>query len=81
MTARPADRSQSSEDLHLSDDTAVAQLLERFRPRLERMFVMRLDPRLAQRIDVDDVIQEAFVEVMRRLDDYRNTRPMPFFSS
>lgn len=64
------------------DDPTPATLgesLERFRPRLERMVAVRLDPRLRRRIDVADVLQEAFYEVSRRLGEYLEKRPMPFF--
>lgn len=57
----------------------VGDLLDGFRPRLERMLALRLDPRLGRRIDPDDVLQEAFLEVMRRLEEYRSARPMSFF--
>jgi RNA polymerase sigma-70 factor (ECF subfamily) len=54
-------------------------MLERFRPRLTRLVTVRLDPRLRRRIDGEDVLQEAFVEVARRLTEYCAKRPMPFF--
>jgi len=57
----------------------VGGLLESFRPRLQRMLALRLDPRLRSRVDPEDVLQEAFAEVVGRFDDYRAARPMPFF--
>lgn len=57
----------------------VGALLERFRPRLRRMLTLRLDPRLRRRIDPADVLQDAFAEVVARLDEYLAARPMPFF--
>ena len=53
--------------------------LEQFRPRLERMLDLRLDPRLRRRVDPADILQEAFVEVVKRFDEFRSRRPMPFF--
>lgn len=52
---------------------------EGFRPRLERMVAVRLDPRLRRRVDPSDVIQEAFAEVTRRLEEYHSKHPLPFF--
>jgi RNA polymerase sigma-70 factor (ECF subfamily) len=43
------------------------------------MVAVRLDPRVRRRIDVADVLQEAFLEVSRRLPEYLEKRPMPFF--
>jgi RNA polymerase sigma-70 factor (ECF subfamily) len=57
----------------------LGELLTRFRPRLERMLAVRLDPRVRRRIDPEDVLQEAFLEISRRLDEYLVRRPMPFF--
>src|SRR5262245_46897925 len=59
--------------------TNVGSLLEVFRPRLRRMLTLRLDPRLRRRVDPADVLQDAFAEVVARLDEYLAARPMPFF--
>lgn len=57
----------------------LGALLTRYRPRLERMLALRLDPRVRRRVDPEDVLQEAFLEIASRLDDFLATRPMPFF--
>ena len=57
----------------------VGALLEDYRPRLERMIAVRMDPRLRRRIDAADVLQEAFVDVTRRLPAYFERDDMPFF--
>lgn len=67
------------EEISFSDPDSVAAGLERLRPRLERMLVMRIDPRLARRIGIDDLIQEAFVEALNRLDEYLERSSLPFF--
>ena len=54
------------------DETVIGQLFEHHRPRLTRMVQFRLDPRLAGRIDPEDVVQETFIEAEKRLDAYRN---------
>jgi len=54
--------------------------LDRHRGRLRRMVVLRLDRRLRGRVDPSDVVQEAFVEAIRRREEYRvQADPMPFF--
>jgi RNA polymerase sigma-70 factor (ECF subfamily) len=44
------------------------------------MVAVRLDRRLAPRIDASDVVQEALLEADRRLDGYLRERPIPFYA-
>jgi RNA polymerase sigma-70 factor (ECF subfamily) len=55
------------------------QLLDRHRVRLLRMVALRLDRRLAPRLDPSDVVQEALADAERKLDDYLRDRPLPFY--
>jgi RNA polymerase sigma-70 factor (ECF subfamily) len=57
----------------------VAELLEEFRGRISRMLAVRMNPRLRGRLDASDVIQDTFMEVHSRLDEYRERNNMPFF--
>jgi DNA-directed RNA polymerase specialized sigma24 family protein len=43
------------------------------------MVAVRIDPRLAARVDPSDVVQETLTEAHRRLDDYLAARPVPFY--
>jgi RNA polymerase sigma-70 factor (ECF subfamily) len=61
------------------DVAAVNQLLAGHRSRLRAMIRLRLDPRVAGRIDPSDVVQEALLEAHRRLGDYLRDRPLPFY--
>jgi RNA polymerase sigma-70 factor (ECF subfamily) len=61
------------------DDTARGDLLQRHRGQLKRMVAVRLDPRLAARVDPSDVVQEALAEAAGRLDGYLRDRPLPFY--
>jgi len=61
------------------DAADMGQILEGFRPRLERMVAVRLDPRLRGRIEPGDVVQEAYVEVVERLPEYLVEPVMSFF--
>jgi RNA polymerase sigma-70 factor (ECF subfamily) len=61
------------------DESARHQLLERYRGYLKRMVAVRLDRRLAARVDPSDIVQETLVEAARRLDDYLRNRPLPFY--
>src|SRR5581483_1117454 len=61
------------------DAAARGRLLQRHRGRLRRMVALRLDRRLAARVDPSDVVQDALAEANRRLDDYLRGRPLPFY--
>ena len=60
------------------DRQALERLLARHRAELRSFVEVRLDPRLAARVDPSDVVQEAQLEVVRRMDDFLRRRPMPF---
>src|SRR5437764_3124229 len=61
------------------DGRARQELLARHRKRLRRMVALRLDRRLAARVDPSDVVQEALADAARKLDGYLRDRPLPFY--
>ena len=61
------------------DETALAALFNGYRERLRRMVRLRLDRRLSGRVDSSDVIQEAYLDVRRRIGEFaRDQAAMPF---
>jgi RNA polymerase sigma-70 factor, ECF subfamily len=61
------------------DESALAALFERYRERLRRMIRLRLDRRLSGRVDSSDVLQEAYLDVRRRISEFAsNPAAMPF---
>lgn len=60
------------------DSDALGRLLARHRGLIRRMVEARMDPKLRGRVDASDVVQEAHIEVARRINDYLERRPMPF---
>jgi RNA polymerase sigma-70 factor (ECF subfamily) len=60
------------------DAAARNQLLERHRDALRRMIALRMDPKLAPRVDASDIVQDVLVEANRRLSDYLEKAGMPF---
>lgn len=60
------------------DAHAVSALLAAHQRELRQFVALRLDTRLRARLDPSDVVQEAELEVFRRLEDYLRRRPMPF---
>lgn len=79
MTCDPDDTTELLNRAADGDVEAVPQLLATHRPRLKRMVSIRLDRRLLGRVDESDVVQEALLEVTRRMDEYLQDRPMPFY--
>ena len=61
------------------EEGALRELFSRNRDRLKRMVHLRLSRRLAGRVDDSDVLQEAYLEVARRLDEYVREPKLPFF--
>src|SRR5262249_33838832 len=57
---------------------AFDRLLDRHRPDLLRFVELRMDPKIRGRVDPSDVVEEAQLEVYRRLGDFLDRRPMPF---
>jgi RNA polymerase sigma-70 factor (ECF subfamily) len=61
------------------DRRAREKLLTRHRDRLKRMVLVRLDRRLAARVDPSDVVQEALADAARQLSDYLRDQPVAFY--
>jgi len=85
-----ANLSVNPDDQHLhlglsrGDTGALAQTMERFRPRLIRSVQFYADPRLARRLGIDDIMQEVYLAAARRLPHYAAdgfTRPYTWLRS
>ena len=61
------------------EDAARERLLTRHRSRLRHAIALRLDPRLATRVDASDIVQEAMADAACKLSDYLQRRPLPFY--
>lgn len=61
------------------DESARDQLFTRHRSQLRRMVGIRIDDRLAARVDPSDVVQEVLAEAARGLPEYLEKRPLPFY--
>jgi RNA polymerase sigma-70 factor, ECF subfamily len=67
------------EQARRGDAEARQQLLKRHRERLKRMVAVRMDRRLAARVDPSDVVQETMADAARKLSQYLRERPLPFY--
>ena len=66
------------ERVRQGDQQALGRLLAGHRAYLEKVVELRMDPRLRARVEPGDVVQQAHVEVLRRIGDYLQAKPMPF---
>jgi RNA polymerase sigma-70 factor (ECF subfamily) len=62
-----------------NDPAAAIELIESHRDRLRAMVAVRLDRRLATRVDPSDVVQETLAEAHQRLPEYLQSSAIPFY--
>jgi RNA polymerase sigma-70 factor (ECF subfamily) len=75
------DPEQESEltQLRQNGQEALGVIFSRYQERLEKMIRFRLDRRLWGRVDSADVLQDAYVTVSQRLDDFLRDPSVPVF--
>ncbi len=64
--------------LQAGDQLALGELFSKYSDRLGRMIQFRLDGRLKGRIATSDVLQEAYIDALKRLPHYQADPEMPF---
>lgn len=79
MHADPAEVEELMDRARRGDRSARSDLLGRHRDRLRQMIAVRMDHRLAARVDPSDVVQDVLAEATRNLSDFLRTRPLPFY--
>jgi RNA polymerase sigma-70 factor, ECF subfamily len=60
------------------DLSARHELLERYRRYLRGLIAVRLDRRVARRVDASDIVQDTLTDASVRMDHYLRARPLPF---
>jgi RNA polymerase sigma-70 factor (ECF subfamily) len=65
--------------LRSGDGEALGELFELHRERLWRMVHVRLDRRVARRVSADDVLQEAFLDMAARIQEYLDRPAVSFY--
>jgi RNA polymerase sigma-70 factor, ECF subfamily len=60
------------------EQSAFDDLFSRHRGKLRRAIMLRMDRRVAARIDASDVVQETYLEAHKRLPKYLKQGNMPF---
>ena len=79
MDNNSTETSRLLEQARAGDKAALNELFAQHRARLRRMVELRLDRRLQARIDASDVVQEAYVDAVTRLDEYLREPTYPLF--
>src|SRR5216684_3655057 len=79
MTTPEPDEANFLQRAKAGDQQALAALFDRYRDRLRKMVRLRLDRRLAGRIDTSDVLQDAYLDLARRFHEYAAAPALPFF--
>ena len=79
MTDESAEIEGLLDRIRHGDQEALAELFSRHRERLGRMVEFRLDGRLKGRVAASDVLQEAYIDALKRLPHYQADPGMPFF--
>jgi len=78
--SQPDDSEILAERAAGGDAVALAELFRRHHKRLRQMVRLRLDRRLHGRVDPSDIIQDAFIDAVRRIPEYLQKRSeLPFF--
>lgn len=77
--SKPPDTEELLRRIESGDDDALQSLLGRHRVRLRKMVAVRLDPRLAARIDPSDVVQDTLADASHKLAGYLKDRAIPFY--
>ena len=81
MDERPADSEETLgllQQVRAGESHAFDRLFAVHQPHLRRFVELRLDSRLRPRLDPADVVQEAYLEAVRRLKSFLDNPPMPF---
>src|SRR5690348_12164018 len=79
MTFQDSEAEQLLAKAGRGDPGARQELLVHYQERLRQMIRLRMDHRLAARVDPSDIVQETMLEAVQKLSDYLRRRPLPFY--
>ncbi len=65
--------------LRTGDMQPLGELFMLYQDRLWRMLTIRLDRRLTRRINPDDILQDTYLDVSRRIGEYLAAPTVPFY--
>ena len=79
MTDESSQHEQLITQLREDGPAALAQLFDEHRERLQRMVAFRLDNRLHGRVDPGDIVQESYMEAVKRIPHYLKNPAVSIF--
>lgn len=68
-----------AEAIRRGEPDALEAAFEHHRDRMRRMIDIRLDARLRGRVSTSDILQETYIEALKRLPHFQNDPDVPFF--
>ncbi|MFO0879779.1 MAG: sigma-70 family RNA polymerase sigma factor [Gemmataceae bacterium] len=66
------------ERIHDQETAALDELLARDRDLIRGIIALRYDAEMRARLEISDIVQEAQLQIARRMPDYLQRRPMPY---
>src|SRR5262249_10113354 len=79
MMGEPPETEAWLRELRDGQLAALAALFQYYQPRLRQMLRLRLDHRLAARVDVSDVMQEVYLDAARQVAGYLREPRVAFY--
>jgi len=79
MTDESENIRERLESLRRGDSEALATVFSLYRDRLCRVVEFRLDARLRGRVSTSDVLQDSYIDALKRLPHYQADPEVPFF--
>src|SRR5262245_35794496 len=65
--------------LRAGDREALTELFSHYRESLRRMIDLRLDHRISGRVSASDVLQEAYLDALKRVEHFADKPDMPAY--
>ena len=79
MNDPPSETVRLLERLRAGERGVLADLFQQHRDRLRRMVELRIDARVRSKVDPSDVLQEGFLDVAKRVENYLSDPKVPVF--
>src|SRR5438270_9990353 len=79
MIEEPPHTSECLRLVQAGDSAALAKLFDSYRAQLRRMVELRLDGRVAARLDPSDVLQEVYLDMAGQIESYLRQPQVNFY--
>ncbi len=79
MTENPSETDNLLQQAAAGDEAALSKLFALYRDRLRQLVRLRMDRRVQGRVDPSDVLQEAYLDISKRLAEYADDPKMPLY--